>query len=303
MRERDVQFMSGSVPIAGTIATPDSGDRFPGALLIPGSGQVDRDENHKKLRLNVFKEMSAYLAGNGIATLRYDKRGVGASGGNYWETGMYDNVAVAVSGLNFMKTQPYFNGNKIFLIGHSEGAFISVKVAADGAAVAGVVLLAGAAHSGEDVMKWQAIQVARGMKGFNAFLIKLLRIDVSKSQQKMLNRLKDSTKDYMRVQLFARLNAKWFREFLAYNPADDLPKIKVPVLAVTGEKDIQVDANDLNLMAEIVRAPFEYHILPDVTHLLRPSAGEPSISDYKKLVKEPLDPRILELILAWLRAH
>ena len=107
----------------------------------------------------------------------------------------------------------------------------------------------------------------------------------------------------MRIQLFNKLNARWFREFLAYNPSEDLPRVQVPLLAITGEKDIQVDANDLKLMAEIVKSSFEYHIVPDVTHLLRSTKGEGSISEYKKLVNEPLDPRILQLVLTWLQEH
>ena len=91
--ERDVAFNSNSVRLAGTLAVPDTGGRVPVVLLIPGSGQVDRNENHKKFRLNVFYDLAKILANKGFASMRYDKRGVGASDGNYWETGYYDNVS------------------------------------------------------------------------------------------------------------------------------------------------------------------------------------------------------------------
>jgi pimeloyl-ACP methyl ester carboxylesterase len=103
--------------------------------------------------------------------------------------------------------------------------------------------------------------------------------------------------------LLAKVNAKWMREFLAYNPADDFPQITVPVLAITGSKDIQVDPDDLPAMKDIVTSPFEYHILPDVSHLLRLEKGEASISSYKKMVQQPLDNRIPEIILTWLDAR
>ena len=91
------------------------------------------------------------------------------------------------------------------------------------------------------------------------------------------------------------------REFMAYDPSQDLPKIKVPVLAITGSKDIQVDPEDLKQMADIVQAPFEFHIVSDVNHILRNEEGDSSISRYKKQAKQPMDSRILQLILTWLQ--
>ena len=138
------------------------------------------------------------------------------------------------------------------------------------------------------------------MKGLQAFIIRLFRIDVVKTQAKQLARVKKSTKDSFRVQLVARINAKWLREFLAYDPSVDLPKITVPVLAITGAKDIQVDPGNLERMAELVTAPFEYHVLPDVTHLLRSDPGPPGLADYKRQLKRPLEPRLIELVTEWL---
>jgi pimeloyl-ACP methyl ester carboxylesterase len=298
--EREVKFHSDKYELAGTLTIPVTGKRLPAVLLIPGSGQIDRNENHKKLRLNVFHDLSEFLAINGFASLRYDKRGVGSSEGNYWETGFYDNVADALSALTFLREQEEINAEQIFLLGHSEGAYISVGMAAGGADISGIILLAGGAQSGEETLKWQALKVVEGMKGFNKWLIKLLHINVSKSQQKLLDKIKKSKKNYIRVQLIAKLNAKWMREFLAYNPAEDLPVVSVPVLAITGSKDIQVDPEDLKLMEKLIQSQFEYHILPDVTHLLRKEEGTASISNYKKMVKQPLDERITNIIMSWL---
>ncbi len=87
---------------------------------------------------------------------------------------------------------------------------------------------------------------------------------------------------------------------LAYDAAEDLAKIRIPLLAITGAKDIQVDPGNLARMAELVTAPFESHVVTDVTHLLRSEAGAPSISSYRKQVREPLDPRVVDLVLDWL---
>ena len=110
--EKEVKFHSDKYQLAGTLATPDTGNRAPGVLLIPGSGQVDRNENHKKLPLNVFHDLSEFLSKNGYASLRYDKRGVGASEGNFWETGLYDNAADALAALECLKQQEEIDAQK-----------------------------------------------------------------------------------------------------------------------------------------------------------------------------------------------
>jgi len=303
MIEEDVIFENKSVKIAGTLTKPDSGSSFPCVLLIPGSGQVDRNENHKKMRLNAIHDIAVYLANNGIASLRYDKRGVEASDGDYWKTGFYDNVLDAKASLRYLKTQESIQHENTFLLGHSEGALICTRMAGDGVDVAGVILIAGTAQSGGDTLKWQAKTIAKGLKGINKRIITLLRIDIEKSQQKQLFKIRGSAKDWYRVQLFSKLNAKWMREFIDYNPAEDLSKIKVPVLAITGSKDIQVNPNDLKGMEKLVRSQFEYHLLDGITHMLRYQEGDADISTYKKQIKQPMDSRILALISLWLQKH
>lgn len=298
--ERQVTFPSGSLQLAGSLRLPDSPRPCPGVLLIAGSGQVDRDENAPKAHLNALYEIAVALSEQGIASLRFDKRGVGASQGDYWETGFFEHVTDAGAALAFLQAQPEVRADKVFLLGHSEGALISTRLAATGAPVAGVILLAGPAQNGEQVLVWQSAQVIKGMQGFNKWLIDLFHIDTHKAQQKQLDKLKRSTKNSMRIQLVARLNAKWFREFMAYDPAQDLPRLQAPVLAITGSKDIQVDPADLDKMAGLVRSQFEPHLVPDLTHLLRSEPGQPSLSTYKHQIAQPVDLRVLQIISEWL---
>jgi len=301
MIEKEIQFRSGAVQLSGTVATPDSGGPFPAVLLVPGSGQVDRNEDHKKMAMNAFREITEYLVVQGFATLRYDKRGVGASEGDYWTTGMYDNAADASVAFDYLKTVESIQSDKLFILGHSEGAFIATMLAGRGIDAKGIVLVSGAAVSGEQALKWQVKKVAEGMGGLNKAIIKLFRIDITKAHQKQLDKIKRSTKNWYRVQGIQKLNAKWMREFLAYDPTEDLSKISVPVLAMTGSKDIQVDPGDLERMAELIKSDFEYHELSDVTHILRAQPGNTGLSNYKEQVKRPIDSRILELTAVWLK--
>jgi pimeloyl-ACP methyl ester carboxylesterase len=301
--EHEISFSSGSLQLAGTVRLPDTSGPFPGVVLIPGSGQVDRNENARKLPINAFREIATDLAEKGIATLRYDKRGIGESQGDFWRTGFYDNALDATAALQFLKFNEYVQPDHIFLLGHSEGAVIATRLAASGADVAGVILLSGTARPGEEVLFWQGEQAVKGMGGLTGFLINALHIDVQRAQRKQFERIKNSTKDWFRVQLIAKINAKWMREFLAYNPANDFPKIKVPVLAITGSKDIQVNPDDLHRMARLVQSEFEWHEVPDLTHILRTEAGNPTLSTYREQVRWPVDNRVLQLISDWLKRH
>ncbi|HVM73089.1 MAG TPA: hypothetical protein VMT91_15100, partial [Anaerolineales bacterium] len=178
---------------------------------------------------------------------------------------------------------------------------IATRLAGSHVQAAGVILLAGPAQNGEQVLVWQSARVVKGMGGFNKWLIDLFHIDVAKAQRKQLEKLKRTKKDWVRIQLVAKLNAKWFREFMAYEPAEDLAKIQTPVLAITGTKDIQVDPADLERMAGLVRSEFEAHAVPDLTHILRAEPGEPTINTYRQQVTRPVDGRVLELISGWLK--
>ena len=302
MQEHEIRFNSNEIELAGTLALPAGNGPFPGVLLITGSGQVDRNENHKKLHLNIFDDISHYLAENGIASLRYDKRGVGESQGDYWTTGFYDNAQDAKSALQYLKAQKNIQSENIFLLGHSEGAFLATRLGGGGIDVAGIILIAGGAQSGENVLKWQAIQIAKGLKGINGWLIKILHIDISEAQQKQINKIKKSKQDSFRSQFVVKINAQWLREFMAYNPTEDLQRITVPVLAISGSKDIQVDPSDLERMANLIKGPFEPHLIPNMTHLLRIEEGDAAISKYKNEIKKPLEPLVQEIVLHWIQS-
>lgn len=309
MVEQEVVFRSGALCLRGTLAVPEGDPPFPCLLTIVGSGRVDRDENQRAFPLNVMNTLAARLAERGIGSLRYDKRGVGASEGDFWKTGFYDNVTDAQAALAFLREHSVVDPAKVFVLGHSEGAYIAARVAAEAAApasaagVAGAVLLAGGARLGEEELRWQGRRVAETLTGFNAWLIRLLRTDPVKRHAQQVERIKRSQKDSYRAHLVAKVNAKWMREFLAYDPREDLTRIDVPVLAITGQKDIQVDPGNLERMGALIPAPFEAHAVSDLTHLLRREEGLGGLASYRKQLKRQLDPRVPALVIDWLERH
>lgn len=298
MSEQEVTFPSGDLRLAGALTGADTREPGPAALLVAGSGPIDRNSDAKRLPLGITGQIAEHLAASGFASLRYDKRGVAASDGDYLSAGFSDNVADAAAALEFLKEQPGVDPERVFVIGHSEGALIALALAASETPPAGVVLLSGAARTGEEVLRWQASHLSDLLPGPVRGLNNLLRIDVERSQIKRLEKIKASTGDVIRMQGVVKVNGKWFREFMAFDPADALSATAVPILAITGSGDVQVDPADVAAMEQLTDAPFEGHVIPGVNHILRTGAASPTA--YKKQVADPVDPRVLDLVDDWL---
>lgn len=294
--ETPITFSSGTQTLAGSLEMPAT-NPVGAVLLIPGSGEVDRDSDHRKIPLAVTRHLAESLAGRGFASLRYDKRGVGASSGSFLETGFHDNTDDAEAALAELARQ--LPDVPLFVIGHSEGAMHATVLAARHPELAGVVLLAGPGTTGEETMFWQGVQISESMPPFTKRLLKLLRLEIPKLQRKALAKIKATTTDVARIQL-QKANAKWQREFIAYDPREDLPRISVPVLAITGGKDLQVNPDDMEIIRSLVTGPVETHRPEHLTHLLRNDPDKPSLSHYKKLAKQPTDPELLRTVGEWL---
>jgi pimeloyl-ACP methyl ester carboxylesterase len=305
MTERNITFTSDGYALAGTLTLPEGPEPgpAPAVLMLAGSGPIDRDENAKRLKLNVFPPLVEVLDAAGFATLRYDKRGIGASAGDFWATGFDDPLRDAAAAVAWLGSRPEIDQSRIFVVGHSEGALNAVRLAAGAASVAGAVLLAGSANSGEEILLWQGRQILQTLTGVSRWLLRVLHIDALKQQRRYIARIKASTSDTVRIQLVQKINARWMRGFLAYDPAADLAAVKVPVLAITGAKELQVDPADLDRMAELIPTEFEHHVVPDVTHLLRIEPGQPTLRTYRRQCRQPVDQRVVNHVLTWLNTH
>ncbi len=299
MRELPV-VVAGDPPLAGTLTLPDGARPAPAVLIASGSGPLDRDSNHRRARFDVARQLAVALADAGLAALRYDKRGVGESPGDWRAAGLYDSVDDMGRALTTLAARPEVDAERIVLAGHSEGAILVAALAARGAPVAGIVLLSMSAGPGETLLRWQARRITPTLPAPVRFLLRLLRTDLQKKVAANHAKLEATTTDVARVG-GAKLNARWNREFLAHDPRVDLARIAVPVLAITGEKDIQVPAADLDVVASTVRGPVEVHVVPDLTHTLRTQAGAPSLGAYRRELRRPVNPELLTTVSQWCR--
>lgn len=300
--DRSLVVDSGEQRLSGTLTLPDGAGGHPVALLLPGSGPINRDGDHRRLPLGIQRHLAAALAGAGIAVARYDRRGVGESTGEFLRTGFFDNVDDAAAVFAALRDDPVVDAGRMFLVGHSEGALTAVALAARGVPVAGLVLLSAPGRTGAEVLRWQAGRLLPMLPAPVRLVLRLTRTDlvtkVARNHEKILATDKDVA--WVGGQ---RLNARWFREFLRYDPRPDLARVDAPILALTGDKDLQTDPADLPVIAAHAGGPVRTGVLPDVTHVLRRQPGPPSLRAYRDEAKQPLDPSVVEPVLSWLATH
>ncbi|MFW3172484.1 alpha/beta hydrolase family protein [Geodermatophilus sp. CPCC 206100] len=299
MRELAVE-VPGAPPLAGTLTLPDSPGPVPAVVLTSGSGPLDRDSNHRRARFDVARQLAAALAAGGLASLRYDKRGVGASPGDWRAAGFTDNVDDLGRALDALAARPEVDPARLLLAGHSEGALLSAALAARGAPVRGVVLLSTSATPGDELLRWQARELGPTLPAPVRLLLRLLRTDLEAKVATQHARVRATTTDVARLG-GVRVNARWTREFLDHDPRTDLAGVRVPVLALTGSKDVQAPPRDLEVVAATVRSPVQTHLVPDLTHTLRRQPGQASLRGYRAELRRPVDPEVLDTVVTWCR--
>jgi uncharacterized protein len=298
MIEQDVTFDSGGCTLAGSFR--EAAQPVAAALLIAGSGRSDRNSDARlplgqMLRAGVTRALADALAAARVSTLRYDKRGVGASGGDYLTAGMAQRFEDAQAALDWLAGRTA--GLPLLVVGHSEGTFYAAQLAAAGG-VAGIALLAGPARPGGEILAWQTQQLASRLPRSAQIILRLLGTDVIRSQRKNLNRIMSSSAPVIRVQ-GARTNARWLRDFVAYDPVPVLKLVTVPVLAIAGGHDLQVPPDDVEAIGRVVGGPFEGHVVGDLSHLFRPDPGSIGPRRYRQEVRRPVSPEVLGLVTAW----
>lgn len=313
--------------LAGTLTVPEGKEKYPAVILISGSGPQDRDETI--LKHKPFWVLADYLTRNGFAVLRFDDRGVGASKGDFASATSADFATDVVAGIDFLKKHPNIDTKKIGLIGHSEGGMIAPMVASKNRDVAFIVLLAGPGVSGNMLLLQQSKDILTE-KGMDKELIKKSNKISSKLYDAIINDTKNnlgvsdlvalvkddidhlSEGDKKEIggdelslrQSITTLQTPWMRYFIQFNPANYLKKVKCPVLAINGDKDLQV-AGQQNLdgiksaLKEGRNKQVETVLLPNLNHLFQ-TAETGAVEEYVKL-EETFSPDAMKLILNWMK--
>lgn len=314
------------VTLAGTLTLPKGDGPFPAVILISGSGPQNRDE--ELLGHKPFLVIADHFTRNGIAVLRFDDRGVGQSTGDFATATSADFATDVQAGVEYLKTRKEINARKIGLAGHSEGGLIAPMVAAKSADVAFIVLMAGPGVSGDKVIRLQSrlISKAEGkseqeIKADDNFLktafkelkktknIEATRLKLKNTMMKEMEKLPAADKeklgnlDQVATSQVNSITSPWFRYFLFYDPATSLEKVKCPVMAINGGKDLQVDPNqNLPAISSALKkggnTRFVVKEIPGVNHLFQHTdTGKPS--EYAE-IEETIAPEALNYMTGWI---
>ena len=310
------------VILSGTLTVPDGGGKYPAAVLVSGSGQQNRDEEifgHKP-----FKVLADYLARHGIATLRYDDRGVGGSEGEVKNATTIDFAEDAAQMVKYLRRQQGIDGARVGIIGHSEGGTIGPIVASKDRKVAFVVMLAGPGCSGGEVI----LQQNRAALAAGGVEQRLLDVRV-RCMEKFFEYLKNGKEsDYEKVldsivkaetsglnkeerravglsgievmQMAQQMAMPWMRAFVELDSKAYLCKLKCPVLSLFGGKDVQVVAreNEAGVRQSVPEQLLSVRVFDDMNHLFqRCSSGR--VGEYMT-IEETIAPEVMEAVGDWI---
>jgi pimeloyl-ACP methyl ester carboxylesterase len=328
-KEEEVRFkqLKEGFTLAGTLTVPQGQGPFPALVLVSGSGSQNRNEEifgHKP-----FWVIADYLTKNGIAVLRYDDRGVGASGGMASGATTADLALDARSAFDYLSTRPEIEQTRLGILGHSEGGLIAFMLAAEYKDIAFIVSLAGPGVDGKTILLEQSDYISR-LSGVSESIRKDNRIVMDKVYDLMTTnkthqswgdeviaftstyysskqRGQYSEEDIERAKrnLLASIpesSYAWMKYFVMSDPAPYFASISCPVLALNGRKDCQVLAEqNINAIKSGLQSAGNKQvttmILPGLNHLFQTSqTGLPS--EYN-IIEETFSPNALELISGW----
>ena len=286
--------------IAATVTTPTAVAgrlRHPAIVLIAGSGPVERDAN--VAGVPIFAQLAGALAQQGYLVVRYDKRGVGQSGGRTESATINDYADDALSVVKWLERRKDVDKKRISLVGHSEGGVIAMLAAAREDDIASIVLIAAPGTTGAELILEQQRHLLRDVSEEE----RKEKIDIQQRIQTAV--LTGIGWEGIPPELRRRADTPWFRSLLQFDPAKTMPRVKQPVLIVQGELDTQVQPHHADKLAELARArkkapPVEVLRLPGVNHLLvRATTGE--VSEYGALKERTIVPDVAQKIAEWLR--
>ncbi len=301
--------------LAGTLTLPIGPGPFPAVVLVSGTGHNTRDEDvygHK-----VFLVLADAFTRQGVAVLRYDKRGVGDSTGDYDSATTADFASDAQAAVKFLQTQTQIDPKRVGILGHSEGGIIAPSVAAADPTVAFVIMIAGPTIRGDKLFVLQSAVTAKDYGAPDDYIAKRKIFDqqlfdavraassdvaaIDGANAVVAKGLAEKLIDAKEAESLPRdVSSHWERHFLSYDPAPTLAKIAVPILVLNGSLDAQVPAPENLASARVaLKSNPKATIveLPGLNHLLQHAkTGGPN--EYND-IEETISPAALKLITDW----
>lgn len=303
--DEQARIQASGFTLAATVSKPTTAGngvaiRWPAVILVPGSGPVDRDET--VAGVSIFAQLANAIADAGFLVIRFDKRGVGQSGGRDESATIVDFSDDVRAVVKYLEKRKDVDPKRVALVGHSEGGFVSMLAASDEKKkIAALALIATPGTTGADLVLEQQRHLLDGMNLPDDE--KQQRIDLQKRIQVAVvsgNGWEAIPPAYKR-----QADTAWFRSFLTFDPAKIMRKVAQPTLIVQGDRDRQVTAQHGQLLVGMAKARkndpgSELSVVEGVNHLLVPAVtGE--MDEYPSLQDRTVSPRLIGTLVAWLK--
>ena len=329
-RREEVTFSNGDIVLAGELTFPEGDGPHPAVVLISGSGDQDRDSDINGFR--VFAVLANHLAGAGVASLRFDDRGVGGSGGDGLQATLLDRAGDVEAAVDVLRSRDDIAAGSIGLVGHSEGGIVAPVVANRTEAVAFVALLAAPVLPLTDILLEQQLVLleesgatATEVEEFLALQQSVFRAiatgqgwdEVEATFRAQVQQEFEAFSDEMREAIpdeeglidsivadtLASWQSPWFESFLEHDPRPPIVALDVPVLALFGELDTQVAAagNSIAMSEAIAESNVPGYTIATIfsaNHLFQ-EAVTGSVSEYARLKRE-FAPDFVQILTDWL---
>ena len=289
--ESDISLEVENGTIEGTLLTPVDQTNYPVVLIIPGSGPTDRNGNNQfGLNTDSYKMIAETMANNGIASVRFDKRGIGESIKVQEELLSFeDYVNDAVHWIKKLKEDNQFNN--IFLLGHSEGSLVSM-LAAQNEEVSGLITVAGTAVNADSLILNQLADQPRLLKQARQIIDSLKTgKEVEQINPMLFSLFRPSVQPYL---------MSWF----IYNPTEEIKKLTIPIMVVQGTSDIQVSPEEAKILAN-ASPKATIKIIEGMNHVFK-NAPEDDIQANIATYREPelpLNKEFEETVIAFIRKN
>ncbi len=301
--DESVRIGANGFNLAATFTKPkDAKGPLPAVVLIGGAGPADRDGTVAGIPM--MGQVARDLVAGGFAVVRYDKRGVGQSGGRAETAALPDYAEDARAVITWLKKtrKDDVDGRRIAVLGHSEGAWVALRLGAIERDIAALVLVAGASGTGGALVLEQQQRLLTDMQ---------VPDEERKAKADLQTRINlaatgAGTWDDVPKELRAQAETAWFASYLAFDPATVMKDVRQPILIVQGERDTQVASTHAEALAAMARerkrkAAVDVVLVPGVNHLLVP-ATTGAVSEYATLGGKAVSPEATGAVAKWLTA-
>jgi len=298
--DQRVFISSSGFNLAATVSKPASTrGRLPAVILVAGSGLTDRDETVADIP--IFGQLASSLADAGYLVVRYDKRGVGQSGGRVEAATLTDFADDVIAVVQFLRKRNDVDANRMAVFGHSEGGWVALLAASREKRIAALILAGAVATKGVDLILEQQQHLLEQSNLPPADRQKAVAL-----QKNILNAVVTGRGwEQIPPDLRRQVDTPWYHSVLVFDPVPLFAKVQQPILVVQGELDRQVPIHHAQELAQLARARpkgkgADYVMLPTLNHLFVPATtGE--VSEYAALQDRTVSPQLTTAVVGWLQ--